>query len=713
MVYLRLLHPSTATVWKGTVEVSRNVPVTSRGTSLPLCHSPRPSPPRGPVTLHSQRRFRRAGRAAAPRKAGPVRGRGTHAPGARRHAGGWQAAGEHWSRYQNMVSSFRVSELQVLLGFAGRNKSGRKHDLLMRALHLLKSGCSPAVQIKIRELYRRRYPRTLEGLSDLSTIKSSVFNLDSSSSPVEPDLAVAGIHSLPSTSVTPHSPSSPVGSVLLQDTKPTFEMQQPSPPIPPVHPDVQLKNLPFYDVLDVLIKPTSLVQSSIQRFQEKFFIFALTPQQVREICISRDFLPGGRRDYTVQVQLRLCLAETSCPQEDNYPNSLCIKVNGKLFPLPGYAPPPKNGIEQKRPGRPLNITSLVRLSSAVPNQISISWASEIGKNYSMSVYLVRQLTSAMLLQRLKMKGIRNPDHSRALIKEKLTADPDSEIATTSLRVSLMCPLGKMRLTIPCRAVTCTHLQCFDAALYLQMNEKKPTWICPVCDKKAAYESLILDGLFMEILNDCSDVDEIKFQEDGSWCPMRPKKEAMKVSSQPCTKIESSSVLSKPCSMTVASEASKKKVDIIDLTIESSSDEEEDPPAKRKCIFMSETQSSPTKGVLMYQPSSVRVPSVTSVDPAAIPPSLTDYSVPFHHTPISSMSSDLPGLDFLSLIPVDPQYCPPMFLDSLTSPLTASSTSVTTTSPHESTTHVSSSSSRSETGVITSSGSNIPDIISLD
>ncbi|KAM6293988.1 E3 SUMO-protein ligase PIAS2-like isoform 1-T1 [Aegotheles albertisi] len=617
---------------------------------------------------------------------------------------------------RNMVSSFRVSELQVLLGFAGRNKSGRKHDLLMRALHLLKSGCSSAVQIKIRELYRRRYPRTIEGLPDLSAIKPAVFNLDNSSSPVKPDLAVAGIHPLPSTSVTPQSPSSPVSSMLLQDTKPHFEMQQPSPPIPPVHPDVQLKSLPFYDVLDVLIKPTSLVQSSTQRFQEKFFIFALTPQQVREICISRDFLPGGRRDYTVQVQLRLCLAETSCPQEDNYPNSLCIKVNGKLFPLPGYAPPPKNGIEQKRPGRPLNITSLVRLSSAVPNQISISWASEIGKNYSMSVYLVRQLTSAMLLQRLKMKGIRNPDHSRALIKEKLTADPDSEIATTSLRVSLMCPLGKMRLTIPCRAVTCTHLQCFDAALYLQMNEKKPTWICPVCDKKAAYESLILDGLFMEILNECSDVDEIKFQEDGSWCPMRPKKEAVKVSSAQCTKIESSNVVSKLCSVTVVNEVNKKKVDVIDLTTESSSDEEEDPPAKRKCIFMSETQGSSTKGVLMYQPSTVRVPSVTTVvDAAAIPPSLTNYPVPFHHPPIASISSDLPGLDFLSLIPVDSQqYCPPMFLDSLTSTLTSSmpGSIITSTSHHGSSTHVSSS-SRSETGVITSSGGSAPDIISLD
>lgn len=29
-----------------------------------------------------------------------------------------------------------------------------------------------------------------------------------------------------------------------------------------------------------------------------------------------------------------------------------------------------------------------------------------------------------------------------IVKEKLTADPDSEIATTSLRVSLMCPVSR-------------------------------------------------------------------------------------------------------------------------------------------------------------------------------------------------------------------------------------------------------------------------------
>lgn len=71
-----------------------------------------------------------------------------------------------------------------------------------------------------------------------------------------------------------------------------------------------------------------------------------------------------------------------------------------------------------------------------------------------------------------------------------SADP---VFTPRPDLCFVLQLGKMRLTVPCRAVTCSHLQCFDAALYLQMNEKKPTWICPVCDKKAAYESLIIDG----------------------------------------------------------------------------------------------------------------------------------------------------------------------------------------------------------------------------
>ncbi|KAM9463372.1 E3 SUMO-protein ligase PIAS2-like isoform 2-T2 [Salvelinus alpinus] len=634
---------------------------------------------------------------------------------------------------RSMVSSFRVSELQVLLGFAGRNKSGPKHELLLRVLHLLKNAsCSPAVQIKIKELYRRRYPRTIDTcLTDLAAGKSAfsaegggVTVVTSDLGDLSPDGAgVSRDFDLASDSLLLSGDS----LLLHEETNKELRMnlQQPAPLIPPVHPDVQMKSLPFYDVLDILVKPSSLGASTVQRYhQEKYFIFALTPQQVREVCISRDFLPGGRRDYMVQIQLRFCLSETSCPQEDNYPNSLCIKVNGKLFPLPGYAPPPKNGVEQKRPGRPLNITSLVRLSSAVPNQISVTWAAEIGKTYSMSVYLVRQLTSPLLLQRLRMKGIRNPDHSRALIKEKLTADPDSEIATTSLRVSLMCPLGKMRLTVPCRAVTCSHLQCFDAALYLQMNEKKPTWVCPVCDKKAPYESLIIDGLFMEILNDCSDVDEIKFQEDGTWCPMRPRKEALSVSSTCIPKIEPRLCAVVPSHSELSS--TNKKADVIDLTLESSSsseeeEEEPDPPLKKRCLYMSKTEEVHAKGVLTYQPATVRLPNVQ--DTPYLMSSLADYTVPFHHSTLSTIPTDMQSLDLFSLIQGDPQhYRSPMFLDNLTSSLQGATTSaglVSSSSQYETSSHhTTATSSSHETGVITGGGGGggsniISDIISLD
>ncbi|KAK7152095.1 hypothetical protein R3I94_008433 [Phoxinus phoxinus] len=546
---------------------------------------------------------------------------------------------------KQMVMSLRVSELQVLLGYAGRNKHGRKHELLTKALHLLKAGCSPAVQMKIKELYRRRFPTKMVSPTDLS-----LPGIHSTS---------GGAHAGLPTSLTQlgfdgHGSPSLLPVALLG---PKHELGLPHLPsaLHPVHPDVKLQRLPFYDLLDELIKPTSLASDSSQRFQETCFAFALTPQQVQQISSSMD-ISGTKCDFTVQVQLRFCLSETSCPQEDHFPPNLCVKVNGKPCNLPGYLPPTKNGVEPKRPSRPINITSLVRLSTTVPNTIVVSWTSEIGRSYSMAVYLVRQQSSSVLLQRLRSKGIRNPDHSRALIKEKLTADPDSEIATTSLRVSLLCPLGKMRLTIPCRALTCSHLQCFDATLYIQMNEKKPTWVCPVCDKKAPYEHLIIDGLFMEILSSCVDCDEIQFKEDGNWSPMRSKRVVQEVSA-------SSNGIDDSCRSMVSdhrnsSSHSSKKVEVIDLTLDSSSDDDDDdddndePPPKRPCPSLSPTSPPANKGVLNlhHQTSPLaRAPSMPAMETNYIPPPpplIQDYRH-YYHT-----ANDLSDLNFFSFLQGD-------------------------------------------------------------
>ncbi|XP_025941546.1 E3 SUMO-protein ligase PIAS3 isoform X1 [Apteryx rowi] len=579
----------------------------------------------------------------------------------------------------HMVMSFRVSELQVLLGFAGRNKSGRKHELLTKALQLLKSGCSPAVQMKIKELYRRRFPRKILTPSDLSMLHIQAGQLPSATA-----LTQGTVCHLPYEhgSAASAVPAAMLPPVPMLGPKHETDVQHLSPPIHPVHPDVKMKRLPFYDIYDELIKPTTLgtfeaarsswfleapfvysASTNSQRFEEAHFTFALTPQQVQQILTSRDILPGAKCDYTIQVQLRFCLCETSCPQEDYFPPNLFVKVNGKLCPLPGYLPPTKNGAEPKRPSRPVNITPLARLSATVPNTIVVNWSSEFGRNYSLSVYLVKQLTSVTLLQKLRAKGIRNPDHSRALIKEKLTADPDSEIATTSLRVSLMCPLGKMRLIVPCRAITCTHLQCFDAALYLQMNEKKPTWTCPVCDKKAPYDNLIIDGLFMEILNSCTDCDEIQFMEDGSWCPMKPKKENQEVcQTSAFSGIEASSLYTVSSEGKSSSEG-KKKVEVIDLTLDSSSDEEE-PPAKKQCPISSmalPTAAGP-KGVLSLDH---QLSSVLRSPPMAAPGSdyLSNLPIPDYH-PSYQVPSELQGLDLFSFLQSENQHYSPSVITSL-------------------------------------------------
>uniref|UniRef100_A0A8I3WCV9 Protein inhibitor of activated STAT 4 n=1 Tax=Callithrix jacchus TaxID=9483 RepID=A0A8I3WCV9_CALJA len=257
---------------------------------------------------------------------------------------------------------------------------------------------------------------------------------------------------------------------------------------------------------------------------------------------------------------RICYSDTSCPQEDQYPPNIAVKVNHSYCSVPvsmaalvcyeggrdggvwgplefltvltllserpvclqGYYPSNKPGVEPKRPCRPINLTHLMYLSSAT-NRITVTWGN-YGKSYSVALYLVRQLTSSELLQRLKTIGVKHPELCKALVKEKLRLDPDSEIATTGVRVSLICPLVKMRLSVPCRAETCAHLQCFDAVFYLQMNEKKPTWMCPVCDKPAPYDQLIIDGLLSKILSECEDADEIEYLVDGSWCPIRAEKE---------------------------------------------------------------------------------------------------------------------------------------------------------------------------------------------
>ena len=70
-----------------------------------------------------------------------------------------------------------------------------------------------------------------------------------------------------------------------------------------------------------------------------------------------------------------------------------------------------------------------------------------------------KLTSDDLLDRLKKKGTRDPAYTKGLIIDKLN-DNDADVAVSSLKVTVSCPLGKMRMRVNIFVCTLRYFQNF-------------------------------------------------------------------------------------------------------------------------------------------------------------------------------------------------------------------------------------------------------------
>jgi len=447
---------------------------------------------------------------------------------------------------RNMILTFRVTDLQMLLGFAGRNKNGKKHELQARALALVKIRSTP-MQAKIRELYKASQES-----------QAAAAMMGGGGQPINPypgtNYGVIPGYNAPQTGGIQRMPfASGIANnnFATYSRRPgtqglsSFRQQVPTRPgranntyqsfqaiRPPaassvsMHPLVKFIELPFYDVKSELLKPTSLNPLGGNRFHERQFQFQLSQSQASDIASTRDIQVGTRMDYPFQIQLRFCplSLEPNKEMSDEFPPSVNVHVNGKMVQLPNPIPTNKPGVEPKRPPKPVNITPHCKLSPILPNTVGVKWAAEYGKGWVVAIFLVVKLTSEDLLDRLKKKGTREPDYTRNLIIQKLNND-DDDVATTSLKVSVTCPLGKMRMKVPCRPSSCSHLQCFDGSTFLQMNERKPTWNCPVCDRKALYDDLLIDGYYQDILDSKKTIDEenVILEKDGTWKPV-PKED---------------------------------------------------------------------------------------------------------------------------------------------------------------------------------------------
>ena len=51
----------------------------------------------------------------------------------------------------------------------------------------------------------------------------------------------------------------------------------------------------------------------------------------------------------------------------------------------------------------------------------------------------------------------------------------------------------MRIQQPIRSSLCSHVQCFDAAWWMESNSVHPQFLCPLCNQELQFDDLIVDG----------------------------------------------------------------------------------------------------------------------------------------------------------------------------------------------------------------------------
>jgi E3 SUMO-protein ligase PIAS1 len=192
----------------------------------------------------------------------------------------------------------------------------------------------------------------------------------------------------------------------------------------------------------------------------------------------------------------------------SFPNQIELKVND-IEVKSNF-----KGLKNK-PGstKPADITNSIKKFQGQPNTIHLTYALTT-KRFVFVVYLVRHITPEKLTDRIKRHSV---IRKQKVLDAMSHANADPDIAATSIRMSLKDPISTMRITVPIRSSHCTHNQCFDGAMFMQLQEQAPQWSCPVCSKNIPFESLCVDEYFQEILDRTPvTTEKVDIEPNGQW-----------------------------------------------------------------------------------------------------------------------------------------------------------------------------------------------------
>ncbi|KAK0406014.1 hypothetical protein QR680_018317 [Steinernema hermaphroditum] len=203
-------------------------------------------------------------------------------------------------------------------------------------------------------------------------------------------------------------------------------------------------------------------------------------------------------------------------RSDFNPPDYLVAVNNVNVPVPRPSP----FSPEKALSMPVDISKYIR-RGLNEHTIEVRW-SETTTRFAIGMYHVTHWSYKDLLARIRPneRSIRTKEQTKHLIAKVLSADKDSDMRIDTIRVSLLCPLTLKRMQCPAKGRQCGHLQCFDLESFLQMNECRPKFNCPVCPKRISLMNLVVDEFFLNLIKSTKEarprIKEVELREDASY-----------------------------------------------------------------------------------------------------------------------------------------------------------------------------------------------------
>ncbi|CCD22574.1 SUMO ligase SIZ1 NDAI_0A04170 [Naumovozyma dairenensis CBS 421] len=172
---------------------------------------------------------------------------------------------------------------------------------------------------------------------------------------------------------------------------------------------------------------------------------------------------------------------------------------------------------KNKPGttKPADLTPYIRNQNQ-ENILQLIYAMTTSE-YRIYCYVVELVPPEDLLQQVLAHPKIIRQATLYYLANELNEDNGDDLITTSIVMSLQCPISYTKMNYPAKSIICKHLQCFDALWFLHSQWQVPTWQCPICTIKIELKDLAICEFVEDILKNSGDeVEQVELAADGRW-----------------------------------------------------------------------------------------------------------------------------------------------------------------------------------------------------